>query len=253
MKTEIVVGIENLIIEDRVIETLSIEVTRACNLDCSHCLRGPAEKSVFDCTKLAELFSKRDIKYVRSLVLTGGEPLLRPDIIEMIVETFEAYSVRMGSFFIATNGTAFSKKAFKAIAYLSHITEDREANFIKISNSIYHEEAIDRLGKHIPKINSLYDIWSEFRWFEGIVNQTYGYTLDELKIEREKQNMTSYHPGNLIGEGRSRGTGHEAAKDMEVIYLGAKGACFQGYADLSFDSQDKYVKGDYYISHDYVV
>lgn len=54
--------------------------------------------------------------------------------------------------------------------------------------------------------------------------------------------MKFYNYENLIGEGKSSRKGKEARKDIGIIYLRDKGSCFQGYCDISFDSQDKYIK-----------
>jgi AdoMet-dependent heme synthase len=80
------------------------EVTRSCNLSCVHCRAAshlgpyPGELSTGDCKRLLD-----DIESVSKpvIILTGGEPLLRPDIFEIA-----AYGTRKGlRMVMATNGT----------------------------------------------------------------------------------------------------------------------------------------------------
>src|SRR5512145_1344544 len=80
------------------------EVTRSCNLNCKHCRASshlgpyPGELSTEQCLRLVD-----DIAGVSKpvIILTGGEPLLRPDIFEIA-----AYGTGKGlRMVMATNGT----------------------------------------------------------------------------------------------------------------------------------------------------
>jgi heme b synthase len=80
------------------------EVTRSCNLSCVHCRAAshlgpyPGELSTDECLRLVD-----DIASVSRpvIILTGGEPLLRPDIFEIA-----AYGTQKGlRMVMATNGT----------------------------------------------------------------------------------------------------------------------------------------------------
>jgi AdoMet-dependent heme synthase len=80
------------------------EVTEACNLRCKHChvtagKRGNDELDTSEGKKLLEQLSR--MKRFRMLAFSGGEPLVRPDIDELL-----AYSKKCGLVnVIATNGT----------------------------------------------------------------------------------------------------------------------------------------------------
>ena len=83
---------------------LAWEVTRTCNLSCVHCRAAaldkpyPNEFSTEECLRLLD-----DVRSFASpiIILTGGEPLLRPDIFE-IASYGTATGLRM---VLATNGT----------------------------------------------------------------------------------------------------------------------------------------------------
>ena len=86
------------------IRLLAWEVTRTCNLSCVHCRAAaldkpyPNELSTEECLRLLD-----DVRSFASpiIILTGGEPLLRPDIFE-IASSGTAKGLRM---VLATNGT----------------------------------------------------------------------------------------------------------------------------------------------------
>ena len=66
--------------EDKlVINELLLEITRNCTLECEHCLKGDCQKFNIDDNTLNNVF--KDIKSIKTLVLTGGEPLLAPNAI----------------------------------------------------------------------------------------------------------------------------------------------------------------------------
>ncbi len=70
------------------VEVISWNLTRACNLSCSHCYlptadRGekPAELSTAECLKVIDQIE--EVASQPLLILTGGEPLLREDILDI--------------------------------------------------------------------------------------------------------------------------------------------------------------------------
>jgi len=80
------------------------EVTRSCNLNCAHCRAAsslgpyPGELSTEKCLKLIDEIAAVSTPVI---ILTGGEPLLRPDIFEIA-----AYGTHKGlRMVLATNGT----------------------------------------------------------------------------------------------------------------------------------------------------
>ncbi len=120
------------------INNLVIEVTRRCNMKCYHCLRGEPQNIDIDHKYLHSLFEQID--YVSSITFTGGEPSLVPQIIDDILTMAKMYKVKIGSFYIATNGLdiseAFVIACLKWYAYCS----DNEITRIDISNDYYHAE-----------------------------------------------------------------------------------------------------------------
>ncbi|MDP2855169.1 MAG: heme b synthase [Smithellaceae bacterium] len=101
LPTSILKGMQG---RDNSVRMIAWEVTRSCNLNCVHCRaashRGPypGELSTEKCLRLIDDIAKN---YQPVIILTGGEPLLRPDIFE-IAAYGTSKSLRM---VMATNGT----------------------------------------------------------------------------------------------------------------------------------------------------
>lgn len=90
-----------------------IEVTRECNLYCEHCLRGePQNKSIQE-DHIRSLFDA--VKEINVLTLTGGEPALYPEKIQMIADVAREMEVDVRNFYLATNGTIANDGFLKAI------------------------------------------------------------------------------------------------------------------------------------------
>ena len=97
---------------DNKVRMIAWEVTRSCNLNCAHCRAaangGPyaGELSTKKCFELID-----DITAISSpvIILTGGEPLLRPDIFEIAT-----YGTNKGlRMVMATNGTLVTPAVVK--------------------------------------------------------------------------------------------------------------------------------------------
>ncbi|AGK62223.1 cyclic pyranopterin monophosphate synthase subunit MoaA [Archaeoglobus sulfaticallidus PM70-1] len=98
---------------NRKITNLRISVTDACNLNCfychkeGYCVKGssPDVLSVEDIAEITKAFYELGIKKVK---ITGGEPLLRKDILDIIsvMPDFEEISM-------TTNGTLLDKYAYE--------------------------------------------------------------------------------------------------------------------------------------------
>lgn len=90
------------------------EITAACNLKCRHCHVSAGKRLGEELSTEEGKRLIRDIASVpefRMLVLTGGEPLVRPDIFEL-VEYASALGLKVA---IATNGTLIDTKMAKRL------------------------------------------------------------------------------------------------------------------------------------------
>ncbi|MEW6069979.1 MAG: GTP 3',8-cyclase MoaA, partial [Candidatus Thermoplasmatota archaeon] len=93
----------------RVVKSIRLSLTQRCNLKCFYCHNegqdwSDKELSIQELDKILELARKLNIRKVK---FTGGEPLLRKDIVEIV----EAASKYMTEISMTTNGISLSKYA----------------------------------------------------------------------------------------------------------------------------------------------
>lgn len=98
----------------RKIDYLRISVTDKCNLNCSYCMPQEKEKPSFssnhlsldEITRICRIMSNLGIKKIK---ITGGEPLIRKDILDIIKNIKSISSIENIS--LTTNGIYFSHMA----------------------------------------------------------------------------------------------------------------------------------------------
>ncbi len=113
----------------RVIKYLRISVTSKCNLKCIYCHREGEtsvgdEMDVEEITKICRAFYDLGVEKVK---ITGGEPLLRKDIVEIVQEMPPFKEISM-----VTNGTKLSK--------LAHDLKEAGLNRVNVSLDTLRDE-----------------------------------------------------------------------------------------------------------------
>lgn len=139
-------------------KSLCFEITRKCNMKCPHCMRGDAQ----DLTIFKEVIDKclDNVAWVYSVILTGGEPFLEPDIIDYLFDGIIRRKIKIYGFSCMTNGSIRNEKIAAAwnrladyIASIYEPTEDAEADRkylraigqITVSYDKYHQLDCDPL------------------------------------------------------------------------------------------------------------
>lgn len=125
------------------LESISIELTTECNLRCKHCCvsAGSAQIARMEKEKCFRVIDWAENNKIQEITFTGGEPLLHPEIMEILLYTREHFS---GTIEMITNLTVLSEQvALLLIKTLDHIS---------ISLDGYDEESIDYMrGKNVFK------------------------------------------------------------------------------------------------------
>lgn len=98
---------------------ISIEVTNACPLRCEHCYKDSGnslgkELSLKELIKIIDILSHAG---VRRAFITGGEPLMRHDLIDFL----KYASQRLDAIILATNGYLVTKRTARSIAMMKNI------------------------------------------------------------------------------------------------------------------------------------
>ncbi|MBI4295977.1 MAG: radical SAM protein [Chloroflexi bacterium] len=190
------------------LQMVSWEITRSCNLFCAHC-RASAHTGSYE----GELSTEECFRVIDEilevgkpmLILTGGEPLIRPDVLQLAKYAADrGLRVVMG-----TNGTLVTEEMaarMKAIPIacvgvsLDFPDADRQDNFRGMSGAFdiamsgidnAHHAGIDvQVNSTISKLNVQY--------------------IDSLMALALKVGAVSYHPFLLVPTGRGKALGAQA-------------------------------------------
>ena len=121
-----------------IIKNLMLEVTRKCNLQCEHCLRGDAQDKSMTSDVMVSLF--QHISHIEMLTIGGGEPSLAIDVINNIHQCLVQANVTIGDVFLVTNGKDLSYPLLKAFNNLYGLVENHELSGFAISNDTFHKQ-----------------------------------------------------------------------------------------------------------------
>lgn len=204
------------------INNLIIEITRKCNLKCSHCLRGNAQNLEMPDIYLKELFSQMKGSYC-ALTITGGEPSLNVEGIKRILYWMQYYKVYLDYFYIATNGIKVNIDFVHVCLMLYNKSNTKEICRLDLSNDRYHG-------------------------YKENINLSLLHGLLFFSLKHEK-NLDYY----LIPEGRAKKNHickHAPLKEYKIttqdefndtaIYLNCHGEIING-CDWSFVNQKKHI------------
>jgi organic radical activating enzyme len=209
------------------------ELTRWCNMECPHCLRGEKEKLRIKKQYIDALFSK--VTRIGTLMFTGGEPTLAIDLMEYAIESMIHHHVTYNHFWISTNGLNFTKRIQQCLLRLFSGSEEKELNGLQVSIDNYHTQI---------------DAWKIENWADREVGWL-------AKLDMRGSSSISQ---NLLFEGRAKENYGEATRKPDhnirlfyggkiegVLYVNVKGNILSS-CDLSYKSADR-KNSRYVVSH----
>lgn len=201
-----------------------IEITRRCNLQCHHCLRGDAQNIDISLQHIDHLFAQ--VESIGILTISGGEPSLQPGIIRYIVDSARSHGTSINNFYIATNGKRITDAFIHSLLDLYLYCDENHISMVQISNDEFHDIDIDDEG--IEKLMCL-----KFASFKHV----HHYHLLDYKY--------------LIKEGRAKNFGEKIEKPFDFnesihdknlndcgFYLNAKGFVLTN-CNWSYETQDQ--------------
>ena len=105
-------------LETERLHELWIQVNDFCNLTCGHCLvsSGPQRQQGLPTERITDAIDQAVALGAERLFFTGGEPLARPDILELIDRVVETHGREL---VILTNGTLFTGERLERLAELA--------------------------------------------------------------------------------------------------------------------------------------
>ena len=189
------------------------EVTRSCNLNCVHCRAAancgpyPGELSTKKCFQLIDEIAAMSSPVI---ILTGGEPLLRPDIFEIA-----SYGTNKGlRMVMATNGTlvnpATAKKMIASgIKRVSISVDGKDAT----SHDAFRQEKGAFAGA-MTGIGAMKDAGMEFQINTTITTANLSQIKDILELAK-KLGAAAHHIFLLVPTGRGRDFANQAITAAE--------------------------------------
>lgn len=123
------------------VDSLYLEITRNCTIECEHCLRGDKEQKNMTPETLENIL--KNIREIKTLLLSGGEPLLAITILESLPKLIEKYHIKIETIGIISNGTVCSNRHIEA---LEKIKESCSNFKFFLSSDLFHRLEWKRLG-----------------------------------------------------------------------------------------------------------
>lgn len=135
------------------IDTLYWEITGACNQSCKHChLGGPSEYSRITKEEALSRIDEFHENGIETLLLTGGEPLLNPNVYDMIKRA-RHYGIDVA---LLTNGTLIDKRRAELLADANPSTVQISIDGMKeYHESIRGEGAFGKLEAAIRNLGAV--------------------------------------------------------------------------------------------------
>lgn len=198
-------------------KNLSIEVTRRCNMSCTHCMRGDAQNVDIKQQHIKNIL--RNFKSIQHFNITGGEPSLNTSAIRYILKLLKLYKIHVYDFYIVTNGSLASirKEFIDICTELYEYQEEKDENhsMLDMSDDQYH---------NVQYRQKVVDTLSQYPFF-GLRNQSeYIFLFKEGRCKIGYSN--SIHPIYLTTTDYVYGN----------IYLNAEGHILSN-GDLSYQRQ----------------
>ena len=155
------------------INNLIVEVTRKCNLECDHCLRGDAQDMDMQIRYIGKLLEQ--VSYISTVTFSGGEPSLNVPIISYFLHTLKLREVDLGSFYIATNGVAITSDFVITCLQLYTYSAEKEMCRVDVSNDYYHQVLANYNVEFLQGLSFFgYKHTEEGHYYKGINEGRYG-------------------------------------------------------------------------------
>lgn len=154
--------------------TLNFDITRRCNMACPFCARGDAQNKDITPEVIDATFDNVRGVYICDIRLSGGEPMLNPDMVSYTIDSMIRHNAIVNSIFIFTNATVYGNPKIdaaliRAAEYLEkidatskwpeyHKTHESPYNVdgkIKIILSDYRHDNADHISMAYQHYNNL--------------------------------------------------------------------------------------------------
>jgi hypothetical protein len=181
------------------ISNVVIEVTRKCNMNCEHCLRGGSQRKVIDNQRIYKMMQLID--NIGTITITGGEPTLAMDALEQVENCIRYGRADVGSFYMVTNGKSINIENVANWAYrMLDACDDNELSSVAFSFDDFHVSTFNwkQLEKQKRNYARLAEVMAEqYGVFESGCGDNFVH----------KHSDSSLNYDRLIKEGRAKDFG----------------------------------------------
>lgn len=240
---------------------LMLEVTRRCNLQCEHCMRGEAQNIDMPTKILKKALTQFDEIFY--LTLTGGDPFLAPQVIEELVSIIINNKMKVVHLSLVENGTVLNDAGIRCIRALNKLGEyiytdvwnkskPKEIDTpvsISISEDEFHDNNIHAAIEFYNKYANQYlTIGSQGDWEVNFQNKN-AKTIKMRDIKNHKWVKTGRaKENNNISYGRYTSHKHKLVYNNDTKILYSIQICANGNIvpidSISFEEMDKYNLGN---------
>lgn len=148
-----------------------IEITRKCNLQCEHCLRGDSQNITMSKDVIDRIFE--DAADCKQILLTGGEPLLALDEIEYFVDRILKSDWTTSNLAMTVNGTIRDKRLIDIANKFCKSKEGRTF-YIFISNDEFHDR---------KELKQALEFYQKFNWADGVIVASQIFAIEDKQKE----------------------------------------------------------------------
>lgn len=221
---------------------LVFEVTRRCNMFCDHCLRDEAEN--IDMAK--EIIDKTlaNVRGIKNLTFTGGEPTLAVELIRYIYEVCVRNNITVNHVWCATNGKEMSLDFLdvmtKFIEYTTEYYDGDEYYGVALSTDQFHE-MLDEEN---------YDFYRNYEYYDDCKDnlskgKKLNYTIPEGRADINYLPTNDYN--HILTDCSFDGSISEELNEVDIedgmIYVNALGEILLN-CDYSFYTQEEKTQGN---------
>ena len=219
------------------LDSLALEVTRRCNMNCPHCLRGNAQNITLSKEIIDRVFES--VSNCNILLLTGGEPLLELDIIEYIVEKIIKNKWDVKEIQLVTNGSVRNERILQLLEKCAKTV------WFKVSNDDFHESR--DIQKTIDFYKATANKYCKHTEFDIAFDSEYYLAYKGRAVDYIKQHPNEFVPvgKRLVDCGYCENHRVRIENGMVIclLYIAANGNVGIG-DDMTYDEFDKLAFGN---------
>lgn len=179
---------------------LAIEVTRRCNMQCAHCLRGDPQHIDMPIKHVFSLMKR--VRSIGSICFTGGEPTLNSDVIKQTLAACRINNVSVGSFYVVTNGKHIPDEFIHDLIKWYEYCYEPDMCAVTLSNDVFHDAIPNESRRKLEALSFFNDTDKAIDWHtKPLVNTGRAKTL--TSFPKRERTMPSEDCFDLYKHGRT--------------------------------------------------